>query len=157
MKKLIIPGCVCIIGILLLSGCNQQFRPMDPEADIKMDINEGAAPLTVQFKGDKSYDSDGGDIVSYFWDFGDGSTSTLKNPSHTFERDGGYSIRLMVTDDEGVTDNETDSVYVFSDESFSSSRYFGFPDGKKAEFVKRHPTGRRLQEASRKVPGRKSF
>lgn len=121
MKKLIIPGCVCIIGILLLSGCNQQFIPFDPQADIKMDINEGAAPLTVQFKGDGSSDSDGGGIVSYFWDFGDGSTSTLANPSHTFERDGGYSIRLMVTDDEGVTDNETDSVYVFSDYGFSSS------------------------------------
>lgn len=36
------------------------------------------------------------------WDFGDGNTSILKNPSHTFSADGSYTIKLKVTNSFGV-------------------------------------------------------
>ena len=36
--------------------------------------------------------------LNYFWDFGDGNTSVLGNPSHTYVSAGIYSINLMVTD-----------------------------------------------------------
>ncbi|NOZ08113.1 MAG: PKD domain-containing protein [FCB group bacterium] len=37
------------------------------------------------------------------WDFGDGSTSKMKNPVHTYERDGKYRVKLLVNEDEGLS------------------------------------------------------
>jgi len=36
-------------------------------------------------------------IVSWFWDFGDNSTSTLQNPSHIFSQTGNYYVCLTIT------------------------------------------------------------
>ena len=60
------------------------------------------APSTqrdVQFSNESS-DADG-HIVSYFWDFGDGATSVLENPSHRYAQDGTYTVTLTVSDDRG--------------------------------------------------------
>ncbi|MHA1717403.1 MAG: PKD domain-containing protein [Promethearchaeota archaeon] len=43
-----------------------------------------------------------GDIVSWYWDFGDGSTSTDQNPIHIYSQDGSYIVRLTVTDEYGA-------------------------------------------------------
>jgi len=40
-------------------------------------------------------------VVSYSWDFGDGGTSTLKNPTHTYNSAGNYNIQLTVTTQTG--------------------------------------------------------
>jgi PKD repeat protein len=40
---------------------------------------------------------------SYQWDFGDGETSIEKSPSHSYEKEGVYSVTLKVTDDKGYT------------------------------------------------------
>lgn len=60
---------------------------------------------------DTSSDPDG-NIVSWFWDFGDGSTSTAWNPSHQYSDDGSYSVSLTVTDNDGATDTTTGMVTV---------------------------------------------
>ncbi|MBL4577117.1 MAG: gliding motility-associated C-terminal domain-containing protein, partial [Flavobacteriales bacterium] len=36
-------------------------------------------------------------IVSYFWEFGDGATDTLVNPTHTYQNMGSYAVTLTVT------------------------------------------------------------
>ena len=41
-------------------------------------------------------DESGGDVDSWSWDFGDGSTSTEQNPSHTYKDTGTYSVSLTV-------------------------------------------------------------
>jgi PKD repeat protein len=66
----------------------------------------GKAPLVVTFSSAGSTDSDGS-IVSYAWDFGDGGTSSLANPSHTYTLPGTYTAQLVVTDDNGATDTAT--------------------------------------------------
>ena len=43
----------------------------------------------------------------YAWDFGDGSTSSQKNPGHEYNQAGTYTVELTVTDDEGETDVTT--------------------------------------------------
>jgi len=56
---------------------------------------------TVHFDGSDSWDPDGS-IVSYYWDFADGNTSTEVSPTHTYAEDGIYNVTLTVTDDRGA-------------------------------------------------------
>lgn len=44
-----------------------------------------------------SNDNGGSAIVNYLWDFGDGTTSSLFEPTHTYEHPGNYTIQLIVT------------------------------------------------------------
>lgn len=75
------------------------------------DFNWHCPDLTCNFT-DASSDQDG-TIVSRVWDFGDGSpTSTEVNPSHTYPAGGRYTVRLVVTDDRGATDESTAGVDV---------------------------------------------
>ena len=46
-----------------------------------------------------------GNIVSWNWTFGDGSSSTLQNPTHAYNPDGTYTIELKVVTDYGCTDS----------------------------------------------------
>lgn len=58
---------------------------------------------TVTFDASGSFDPDG-DIVSYYWDFGDGSsniTTTSLNVTHVFTLNGVYLVNLTVTDNDG--------------------------------------------------------
>lgn len=69
----------------------------------------GNVPLPVTFSSAGSTDPNGS-IVSYFWDFGDGSTSTATNPSHTYMVAGQYVVLLTVTDNQGATTNNAVAV-----------------------------------------------
>ncbi|UCC58360.1 MAG: PKD domain-containing protein [Candidatus Bathyarchaeum sp.] len=57
----------------------------------------------IDFDASGSYDPDG-TIVSYFWEFGDGTTATGVTVSHAYADDGSYLVTLTVTDNEGATD-----------------------------------------------------
>ncbi|MGC9530224.1 MAG: PKD domain-containing protein [Candidatus Bipolaricaulaceae bacterium] len=52
---------------------------------------------------DCSMDVDG-DVVSWTWDLGDGTTSALQDPTHRYAKPGSYTVRLEVADDQGATD-----------------------------------------------------
>jgi PKD repeat protein len=45
----------------------------------------------------------GGSVATRNWDFGDGSNSSLQNPSHTYAQEGTYNVTLTVTDNRGAT------------------------------------------------------
>ena len=62
----------------------------------------GTVPLTVNFSSTGSSDPDGS-IVKYDWDFGDGTTSTLANPSHIYTVAGTYTPSLVVYDNGGLS------------------------------------------------------
>nr|MDJ0959653.1 PKD domain-containing protein [Acidimicrobiia bacterium] len=51
-----------------------------------------------------------GTIVSYSWNFGDGSNGSGETTSHTYDEAGDYTITLTVTDNDGDTDNDAASV-----------------------------------------------
>jgi PKD repeat protein len=69
----------------------------------------GPAPLQVDFDGDDSFDPDG-DPITYKWDFGDGTTSTQPNPTHTYNTPKTYQAKLTV--DDGLQRNPTDTVTI---------------------------------------------
>jgi PKD repeat protein len=66
----------------------------------------GMAPSTVKFVGSNSYDTDG-IITNYLWDFGDGTNSTLANPTHVYTTPGTYTATLLVTDNSNATGSAT--------------------------------------------------
>lgn len=80
-----------------------------PVAVISASTVSGEEPLTVNFTGDGSTDDVG--IVSYFWDFKDGTTSTEANPTHIFQS-GSYDVSLLVTDGGGLTDEAIQNINV---------------------------------------------
>jgi parallel beta-helix repeat protein len=58
---------------------------------------------SVQFYGNAS----GGEPpYSWYWEFGDGNTSALQNPTHIYDKVGEYDVILTVTDDFGQNDND---------------------------------------------------
>ena len=67
-------------------------------------ITQNIAPVTINFT-----DTSSGDGLTYLWNFGDGGTSNLRNPSHTF-RAGVWEVTLTVTNDNGQ--DQTSAVIV---------------------------------------------
>ncbi len=54
----------------------------------------GDKPLQVQFTDQSTYSP--GNVYSWFWDFGDGLTSTQHNPVHLYQTPGIYDITLII-------------------------------------------------------------
>ncbi|MGD9237518.1 MAG: PKD domain-containing protein, partial [Desulfobacterales bacterium] len=91
-------------GVSVDDGSSEGNIP--PTADFSFTTSDLAAAFT-----DQSTDSDG-TIDSRGWDFGDGSTSTQQNPSHTYAADGTYTVTLTVTDNGGATGSTSQDVTV---------------------------------------------
>ncbi len=78
----------------------------DPVAGFTTQING----LTVTFTN-TSKDEDG-DTLTYSWNFGNGKTSTDKNPSVTYDEKGTYHVTLTVTDPSNASNKAEDDVTV---------------------------------------------
>jgi len=75
---------------------NITVREIPLEACFVSVFEEGPAPLETTFDPGCST----GTISSYFWEFGDGSTSTSVKPSHVYEKPGEYTASLELSDAE---------------------------------------------------------
>jgi PKD repeat protein len=67
----------------------------------------GPAPLTVKFTNLSSESA-----TSWLWDFGDGSTSTSKDPSNTYSKPGNYTVTLKAKDSKGNESTEIKENFV---------------------------------------------
>jgi PKD repeat protein len=98
-------SCACAHSKAL--NCNQKARAFwwmmarlagwpgpAPKAAFDATPTTGDSPLNVQFS-----DQSTGDISAYLWNFGDGTTSTVPNPIHSYRATGGspYSVSLTVS------------------------------------------------------------
>ena len=92
-----------------------------PTAGYSASPTSGTAPLTVNFT-----DQSTNNPTSYQWNFGDGDTSTLQNPSHTYNTNGTYTVTLTANNNYGSdTENKTNYIVVSSGGStgtFTDSR-----------------------------------
>jgi len=98
---------------IYLRVCDPSGECNDAHAEVEI---EDAAPtaafswspdpqdeyLPLQFTDTSTSPVD--DIVGWEWDFGDGVTSTLQHPDHTYWADGVYDVCLTVEDDDGSVD-----------------------------------------------------
>ena len=99
MQAFIRLSLVGILSIWLL-GCPSVNAP---NAAFSALPTHGSAPLSVQFT-DESCGS-GSTIDSWFWDFGDGATSTEQDPVHVYQQEGVFSVSLTI-----ATESHEDSV-----------------------------------------------
>jgi PKD repeat protein len=67
-----------------------------PTASFTATPTSGTAPVDVAFT-----DTSSGSPTSWAWDFGDGTTSTLQNPVHTYSTAGTFSVTLRATNPAG--------------------------------------------------------
>lgn len=75
----------------------------------------------VQFV-DESTDPDG-EITAWDWKFGDGSKSTVRNPSHRYANLGTFDVRLTVTDNDGKTSSCSHALHVVNQSPLASFVY----------------------------------
>jgi len=95
----------------MAGGCTQTFNPyaiinvvpfvISPITSL---ITSNCAPFTVQL------DNLTLNVASYLWDFGDGTTSSLQNPLHTYALPGTYTISLLLTSVNGCQTSLTTTV-----------------------------------------------
>lgn len=71
------------------------FNPAEFNVTFSLSQITGPAPLTITFANNTTEPF--GAVNSYLWNFGDGTTSTLRSPSHTFSATQSYDITLTVT------------------------------------------------------------
>ncbi len=106
---LLMPGLLAIC-----TGCEEK-EPENankaPSANLTALPLEGDAPLVVAFDAGLSSDPEEG-VLSYLWDFGDGSGSNDVAPSHTYNEEGSFIAKLTVTDPEGMSDSDQASIRV---------------------------------------------
>lgn len=118
-----------VVGIglsFLLVGCEGWIiitpGNQPPIAVISANPTQGYAKLFVEFDASASYDPDG-QIVSYNWDFGDGSTGEGVVLNHVFQDDSdfnndgqqeGYLVTLTLTDDFGSQASTSITIIVYN-------------------------------------------
>ena len=90
------------------SGCTDTLRRdslvriIRPQITIPLLPTEGCIPYTINPTANIiTLDA----VTSYLWDFGDGTTSTLANPVHTYAAQGTYTVKLFITTSSGCTDS----------------------------------------------------
>jgi len=81
-------------------------RPTTPSAQFSGTPTSGYPPLTVQFTDSSLYLP-----TSWYWDFGDGNTSTVRNASHEYVTAGIYTVSLRATNAQG-SDWENKTSYI---------------------------------------------
>jgi PKD repeat protein len=89
------------LAVCNAGGCDRTARDITVStviADFTGTPRSGIAPLTVQFT-----DTSTGTLTSRVWDFGDGTTSTEQNPTHTYTGPQTYRVNLTVSD--GISQN----------------------------------------------------
>ena len=74
-------------------------------------IYQGSKDESIDFSSDQCRDLEN-NIITYQWDFGDGTTSNQTNPTHTYTDKGMYKISLTVIDEQGKTDTDEGVVFV---------------------------------------------
>jgi PKD repeat protein len=68
----------------------------DPNKPLTVRFTDESIGKPVPYKWGKKYG-----VMTYFWGFGDKTTSILKNPVHTFKEAGKYNVYLRIQNAEG--------------------------------------------------------
>ena len=88
-----------------------------PQPNFSAAPTQGGKPLTVAFT-----DLSAGSVNSWEWNFGDGGTSTVRHPSHTYRTIGDFSVTLTATGP-GGSDDLTKGAYIHVNDTGTVGAY----------------------------------
>ena len=120
MKKLIhlrkiqtLLSYVVVLGVVMMTSCNDDELPQAGSIPDETPPTAGfsyaatsESNLSIKFTNLSS------SATQYVWDFGDGNTSTEKEPTNSYADFGTYTVTLTSSDDLGVRSTVTDEVLV---------------------------------------------
>lgn len=110
-KGLAVTGVAAAVALGIAGCC---LVDPAPQADFTWSPRQPLARQQVQFT-DLSTDAGslwGGGVVSWQWDFGDGGSSSVANPNHSYQQGGDYTVRLTVADGCGSSDTVSKNIHV---------------------------------------------
>lgn len=109
------PEMISVMNAWYAVGVGKPYSTL-PQVEFKIDKPFCAPGSTLDFVNTSN------SALSYKWDFGDGGTSTLENPSHTYNSLGMYTVRLIATNPNGSdTLTKVDYIKITNDAPVSSS------------------------------------
>lgn len=100
-------------GASVVDSVSITFNPQ-PTILITSDTNSICAPGTIQFYDNSITGNVTDPIMGWLWNFGDGGTSTLQNPSYTYNSPGTYTVILTVMTYGGCTNDNTSAPYIIN-------------------------------------------
>ena len=86
------------------------IEPIQPIATFIAEPDSGYAPLEVVFTNTSNLGT--GDLLYYLWRFGDGTISTVENPTHVYENSGEFEARLEISTTHGTHTSEPTMITV---------------------------------------------
>lgn len=110
-KLLILAGCFCILGF--------STRAQAPVPDFSASVTSGCGPLSVKFS-----DLSANSPLYWQWDFGNGQTGNVQNPSVVYTTPGTYTVTLIARNRSGANAiRKTDyiTVYPYPTAAFTSN------------------------------------
>jgi|694.fasta_scaffold21476_4 PKD repeat protein len=105
----------------------QETKFLTPKPLFRAYPTSGASPLTVSFQNfsmGMAPNALNGPLIRCFWDFGDGNTSTEKNPVHTYTQEGSYSVELVVASILGGQGLVTKKNYIKVDNTLKENFFY---------------------------------
>lgn len=93
-----------LAALLLVGSCAR------PTTNFSVPVEDIPAAKTLTFNNETEQ------AQTYFWDFGDGQTSTEKSPEHRFLGSGTYTVKLTATNEKGKTATKEQEVTVVAPE-----------------------------------------
>ena len=102
-----------IISIISVSGCQKKPEALFTTTEDVLYVNEEIEFINTSINGQ-----------TFEWDFGDGSTSKLKEPKHTYRKGGTYNVTLTAFSENGnKTDERTVSIEVENTLTFKNTTF----------------------------------
>lgn len=98
---------------------NQEIRFLSPKPLFRAYPKKGPSPLNVRFQNFTT-----GDLIRYYWEFGDGTVSTEESPTHIYSNEGKYSVKLTITTSTGGTGVVTKTDYITVDDNLTTPFFY---------------------------------
>jgi len=112
IKRTLLNGSIDTLNLIeipytLLYDFRNEIEGLAPVAGFTANTTNGNTPLTVQFT-----DNSTNNPTSWIWSFGDGTTSTDKDPIHTYTTTGMYTVTLIATNSYGSSEEKILTNYI---------------------------------------------
>jgi gliding motility-associated-like protein len=99
---------------LTISDSVMVYITTPPSVDIRPDSNVLCTPGTMFFTDSSLAGNPNDPITSWTWDFGDGTSSALENPSHIYNLAGTYQVTLTVSSTKGCVNSNASAPVIIT-------------------------------------------